>query len=224
MVYFNLYLILLIEYLVSIKCHDDFEYYKLTKGTSFIYYKKKADKDNTITGTGNRLKDVMYRSKCSVINCTTCCEGSLNNLTCLNFQQCYDIQKNKIPFNIYYYMICFIFVYITLPIGWILTKILELKRVIGYNKIKTIFVIYSSILLPPYGIVILVEYLFVKKKGANIQSSLGENNDFVKLFYKKKFQVTEFRNGVAKSIELNEKKNEYDHQPIEEDNIVLESI
>jgi|LauGreDrversion4_2_1035121.scaffolds.fasta_scaffold476939_1 hypothetical protein len=224
MVYFNLSLILLIDYLIIIECHDDYEYYKLTQGTSYIYYKTLNGKENSVTGTGNRLKDVLYLSKCSLIECNTCCEGSINNITCLTYKECYNIQKLKIPYNILFYMNIFIFVYITLPIGWAVSKIMEYKQIRGHAIIKKIFFIYSAILLPPYGIVIFLECLFKKRQLESADSSQnGTDKKYVKLFYKKKFQVSDFQNGIAKNIELEEKNFDSESSPIE-DEIVLESI
>lgn len=56
---------------------------------SSIYYNTTFIQNN-ITGTGNLISDIIYRSECKLLSLcnTTCCAGTLNNLYCATSQQC----------------------------------------------------------------------------------------------------------------------------------------
>jgi hypothetical protein len=44
---------------------------------------------NSISGTGDRLKDVIYRQLCKYENCNTdCCEGNINEMYCGDYISC----------------------------------------------------------------------------------------------------------------------------------------
>jgi hypothetical protein len=71
------------------------QYYDYIKFTSDSIYYKLEFIINDITGTGNKLKDVSYKSLCITKNCPyICCIGDIDAMTCGAQEQCkkfYDV-------------------------------------------------------------------------------------------------------------------------------------
>ncbi len=204
-----------LSYYINCGYEDDF--YNLTKGRTYIYYQKKVANDNTFTGTGNKLKDVVYLSVCFT-NCGTCCEGDLENMTCLHNDKCISYRNEKIPFVLFHRIISFIWIYATIPILWFISKFLDYKKARCAKCFKKIYEFYSAILIFPYGIVFLIEYL-CKKKTTDEEQRVEKNKEkeLETLFKQKFFQAEEFQNGVAKTIQKQE-----GNLSSEEDNIRIE--
>lgn len=57
--------------------------HRLLNRNDTIFYTKLFELNNNITGTGNILKDVVYRQICISLNCASgCCIGNINSMTC----------------------------------------------------------------------------------------------------------------------------------------------
>lgn len=77
---------------------EDYQYIKFSSDS--IYYKLKFMK-NDITGTGNRLKDVPYRTICVLKNCPNiCCIGDIDSMVCGGKDQCKEFYDDSIYGNI----------------------------------------------------------------------------------------------------------------------------
>ena len=62
-------------------------YYSSSNNIPSLYYSIKYEYNN-VTGTGNRLIDVLYRAKCDLMKCDYCCLGELNNMECSTEKIC----------------------------------------------------------------------------------------------------------------------------------------
>jgi hypothetical protein len=96
---------------------QNFDYVKFRVDS--IYYKLEFIM-NDITGSGNKLKDVPYKSLCITKNCPNiCCIGDIDSMTCGSIEQCktfYDayIVGNVIEsviFPVFFVFIFLIFFY-----------------------------------------------------------------------------------------------------------------
>ena len=74
------------------------DYIKYSSGG--VYYLIDFPK-NDITGTGDKLQDVPYKTLCIIKNCpSTCCTGEINELVCGTQEQCKQFYDNSIVGNV----------------------------------------------------------------------------------------------------------------------------
>jgi hypothetical protein len=204
-----------IPYLLLVLFFGVYSKKSFINGNEFMTYEKVVETDNVITGTGNKLKDVAYRSLCLTLNCdNNCCDGQIEHIKCAKREKC-DGYWNKIDnFELMEIIIGVMTPYILAPIFWCITK-LNNKNQLLYDRLTLGFTIYLSIILPPYGITLLVEKFLCKKtnllnnsKNANFMP----NNNV--LFSHKDFELENFRSEVANKINME----------IENENFVIQDI
>jgi len=77
---------------------QDLDYIKFSSNS--IYYKLEY-MINDITGTGNKLKDIPYRSLCITRNCShLCCIGDIDSMSCGSLEQCQQFYDSSIVGNV----------------------------------------------------------------------------------------------------------------------------
>lgn len=186
--------------------------------------------DNNITGTGNKLKDIAYNSACNLLKCEDCCEGPISNMTCGAFYNC---QKYKDYVNRHRLaLIIFLIIapYLLIPIMWILLYYVSKDDYPNFHKhLQKIYLIYTCILLPPYGLMKLVEIRWPNMARLNQLNDLGGGKEKIpkiflkkrniKLFQEKEFTQEKFKNvavldegevrGSKSEISVNIHKNNY---------------
>jgi hypothetical protein len=167
---------------------------------SSVLYDKFFITENSITGTGNILRDSAYYSSCIAKNCTYCCEGLIEEMTCANRETCKKYKEYKARKLILRIILILIFPYLLIPAFWIFIHCTKMDRnsifLINFSKF---FEIYVGILLPCYGIYILFNKLF--KCDASIENKIEliiqHKGNFpsrkdIELFREKEFHPIQF--------------------------------
>jgi len=194
--------LLLLTLFTLFKFTDSSESFIVHNGRYFINYIKKSNNDSSITGTGNVLKDTVYLAKCMSLSCDFCCEGSLNEMICGSYADCHLLKNIVMQDAILKILIILIAFYSLIPIGWAILYYLGVKRYKSYNLFKKIYVVYTSLLIPPYGIVKIYDCLFKKnykeKGGTDIQSFNSKTLVSMELFHQKTFKAKDYQNGLKK--------------------------
>jgi hypothetical protein len=62
--------------------------YKTSRVT--IYYTPHFDINNNVTGTGDKLADIVYQAICNQMMCSSCCEGEINEMYCGSVENCIE--------------------------------------------------------------------------------------------------------------------------------------
>ncbi len=198
----KLHLLILTLLLTTLKLTEASEYYIVRYGRYFVNYKKLSNKDSSITGTGNLLKDTVYRAKCISLNCEYCCEGSLNEMICGSYSDCLILKRIAFHDEILKILIIVIAFYSLIPVGWVFLYCLGIKKSKFYYIFNKIYVVYTSLLIPPYGIVKIYDCLFKKNYkengGTDIQPINNKTLVTMELFHLKTFKAKDYQNGLAK--------------------------
>jgi hypothetical protein len=170
------------------------------EGEYFIDYIKKSNVDNDITGTGNKLKDTTYNSLCVLLNCPfVCCDGPIDQMKCGDAKSCNDYWNLIIEKKTIKIIIIVILPYLLIPIMWLLAHFIHYKNPDLYNKMIKIINIYLGIVLPPYGIIILIDYL----RGSKSE----EHNDEISLSHLKIFKNHKILFNDKRFIKVPEEEN-----------------
>jgi hypothetical protein len=202
--YFGKFCLFGIVSLACVYCSTTDENFQISHGANFINYAKRSAIDNDITGTGDKLKDIVYITACMAIECPNhCCQGSISIMTCGTEEICDSFRRlTKNDRNIWL-ILAISLIYMFIPIGWVVVKCLENRQNSAANILSKIFTFYMGILLPPYGIVIFLERIYCPNKHEYNPEIISENQakktERARLFHCKMFQVEDFQNGVAKN-------------------------
>jgi hypothetical protein len=180
----------------------------LIQPIDYIIYNKKVEIENDVTGTGNKLKDVVYISMCDTFNCPyKCCQGPINSMQCAEKSQCEALRILAYKIDTILFILLLQIPYFLLGIFYFVLKCLEVKKSPNYIKFRKFFYIYYSIIFPCFGICVLITFC----KKTNIDELLkSETNDskinnISVLFGKKEF-VLENIAGEGCFIEKEEEK------------------
>jgi len=184
-------LILLILYLNNIQTRENF-----IEPLEYIFYEKKLDIENNITGTGNKLKDVAYRALCFTLKCpSTCCDGPIDHLKCADEGTCNMYKEAALKLRSVKIILLVLTPYLLLAILFGFKKFMEIKYPEKYKGWKRIFKIYFGIIFPPYGICLLINLIQKKNLDDSVdyeKSSKMFDNMSV-LFGKKEFEIKNFK-------------------------------
>lgn len=221
------YRVFLVLFLIErITSTEKFEYENRMGSRSYLNYQKRSELDNDVTGTGNKLKDIAYISACMSLQCEfVCCKGSINEMKCGDKQDCMVYRNKKIKKEIMNVVLTISPFYILIPVFWIISKCAERKE--NYKVFLTfskILNVYMCLLLPPYGIVVLLERIF-KKNGSSEESKssrlkgingIGRNSRAnQKLFQCKEFIVSDFENGAKENYDERNNISNYDDELVD---------
>jgi hypothetical protein len=164
----------------------------------YMTYIKVSEVDNDVTGTGNKLKDIAYISKCVTMQCKNlCCMGSIENMNCGNEDTCQGLRNLIVKKQMIKIVLSVIFFYVIIPIFWIIINCLKANHPDSYEKLNKILLIYTNILLPPLGIISLIELIFCKKKKDKKNLMKIQKPKIGVLFHLKQFQVDDFQRGIS---------------------------
>jgi hypothetical protein len=209
--YFHkIFLIFISLSLTGILTNHVSESMELSHGKNFIEYARKSELENDITGTGNKLRDIAYTASCISLNCEFhCCQGSLSNMTCGAEDLCQSLRELNVLKHLKI-IVGITLAYLLIPILWVIVKILEKNNnQSAFKFFSKILVVYTGVLLPPYGIVIFIENIYCPGKIENNLENFENKNLNIpggaELFHCKFFQVEHFQMGVAKYQENYEK-------------------
>lgn len=190
---------------------------------SSVLYDKLFDTENDITGTGNLLRNIAYFSSCSAKNCTYCCEGAMDHITCATRENCKKYKEYKSRKLILKIILILIFPYFLIPVFWIFIHCTKVERnsncILKFSKI---FEIYVGILLPCYGIYILFNKLF--KCDASIENKIEliiqhkvnfPSRKDIKLFREKEFHPNQF----SSNLNINKESEDLENLSLEPKNL-----
>ncbi len=171
--------------------YDKVSHDTITDHKYYISYTKKSSDDNNITGTGNLLKDITYRTSCLFKECEFCCKGNINAIKCGSETDCDVFLKQRVDFRVLYAIVKIVGLYLLIPIFWVIAKILEWNNNPKAKCMLFIMEITRCIMIPPYGIVKFIEYC---RKGTIMEEDTSKlkksnTNNSVKLFELKQFDA-----------------------------------
>jgi len=173
--------------------------------------------ENEITGTGNFLKDIAYQSSCLNLNCTYCCEGEINNITCASRVVCkkYKIEiinKRKPKLIVIIISICII--YLVIPLCRLIIFFIDKKSNKKiYDTLSKIFVVYTGIFLPPFGIFYLLQKKWPDLENMNYLENLfsAEIIKKEKLFNEHKFIGNGYGNPINLPLQNENSINDFNY-------------
>jgi hypothetical protein len=150
---------------------DNFKYFFLRNSRLLnVIYHPFDNEVNSIYGTGNALKDVVYKDYCHIICNTRCCSGNdIQKLKCLTVLQC-EILLNRIKvFTLYIIFVCYIGFSIITSIIIFFVYFCITRRNHNFSKSFKIGFTYGFITFSAFTIFgILLIYLISKKKKKKI--------------------------------------------------------
>lgn len=199
--------------------------WKIEKTTSNeVIYSKSFQMSNNITGTGNELLDVAYRTKCQELECVDCCEGEIDKMMCGSYKSCKKYRLLVFRHHLVIVILCVSFPYLLIPALWMLLYCTNKDKHPKFHKITSkIFFLYTCILLPPYGLMKLLEFFWPKLGSVN---DLDKQRDekiptaFNELFKEKEFVRQNYVEGISR---MNEQNQEDDYELAENKDVALDN-
>ena len=136
---------------------------------SSVAYSKHFITDNSITGTGNKLKDITYNSLCNTLKCTTgCCEGILNIMYC-------GVPENCVKYRDYER---FVTIMVYFSVAWGVLLIISIWGSKYCDKSCTPFFSYMLIILClPLSLIICICWCIKSKIDCTKSESNPENKE-----------------------------------------------
>lgn len=163
----------------------------------FIYYEKKIYLDNDLTGTGNKLKDVVYLALCKTLKCPyDCCHGPIDQLKCADEVNCKNYKDIAYRLKTVKIIILVLLPYILFSILLGFAKIISYRQPQKYKLFREILNVSYGIIFPPYGICLIIRYFKHKNLDDSFDSTKSSNKMYKNmsvLFGHKEFELEHFK-------------------------------
>jgi hypothetical protein len=169
---------------------------------NFFYYTRIFEEENDITGTGNKLKDVVYNSICMSLKCKNiCCNGLINEMQCGNKNNCKDYWEAASHKEIIDMILIILCPYLLIPLLWGIVNYSINKYPQTHKIFSKILIIYLGVVIPPYGVILIIDHLRIKNDISD-PGNLGQELNIFKnntitannkvLFEQKEFDIHNF--------------------------------